>query len=173
MESREKVVLFNGLVVSVEQMEVKVGEKGWHRFQVVRHPGGVGVLPLHDDGTVTLIRQLRPAVDAHTLEIPAGRLDPGEDPLSCGMRELGEETGLSAEEFLPLGFIHPAAGYCDEKIHLFLATGLAQREATPEAYEDIEVVRLPLDEALRMAAEGTITDSKTLAALFRAERRGP
>jgi ADP-ribose pyrophosphatase len=69
---------------------------------------------------------------------------------------------------MPLGFILPAAGYCDEKIHLFLATGLSQREATPEAYEDIQTVRLPLGEAVRMAAEGNINDAKTLAALFRA-----
>lgn len=77
MDTRNRMILFNGLVVNVEQMEVRIGTKGWHTFQVVRHPGGVGVLPLHGDGTVTLIRQLRPAVDDVLLEIPAGRLDPG------------------------------------------------------------------------------------------------
>lgn len=77
MDTRNRIILFNGLVVNVEQMDVRIGAKGWHTFQVVRHPGGVGVLPLHEDGTVTLIRQLRPAVNDVLLEIPAGRLDPG------------------------------------------------------------------------------------------------
>ncbi|MGB5993960.1 MAG: NUDIX hydrolase, partial [Candidatus Deferrimicrobiaceae bacterium] len=84
METRNRKVLLRGLVVDVEQMEVKFGEKGWHLYQVVRHPGGVGVLPLHDDGTITLIRQLRPAIGARMMEIPAGRLAPGEDPEVCG-----------------------------------------------------------------------------------------
>ncbi len=172
METRDRKILFQGLVVDLEEMQVKIGEKGWHRFQVVRHRGGVGVLPLHDDGTVTLIRQPRPAIDAETLEIPAGRIDPGEEPLACGARELTEETGLVAARMASLGFIHPAAGYCDEKIHLFLATGLTQREAHPEAYEDIQTVRMPLAEALRMAADGTLSDGKTLAALFRAAGDG-
>lgn len=171
METRERSILFRGLVVNLEQMEVRVGDKGWHRFQIVRHPGGVAVLPLHDDGTITLIRQLRPAVDAHTLELPAGRLDHGEEPAACGLRELGEETGLTAARLEPLGYIHPSPGFCDEKIHLFLATGLAQGTATPEAYEEITTVRMPLAEALRMATDGAISDSKTVAALFRAAGR--
>src|SRR5512137_1868342 len=105
METRYREILFRGLVVHIEHMEVKVGEKGWHPYQIIRHPGGVGVLPLHDDGTVTLIRQLRPAVREFLLEIPAGRLSPDETPDLCGRRELLEETGLSAERFEPLGLI--------------------------------------------------------------------
>jgi len=84
METRNRSTIFSGLVVDIEQFEVRIGEKGWHTYQVVRHPGGVGVLPLHDDGTVTLIRQLRPAVGGTLLEIPAGRLQAGEDPAVCG-----------------------------------------------------------------------------------------
>src|SRR5512139_911664 len=103
METRKRKTLFEGLVVDIEQMEVRIGVKGWHVFQIVRHPGGVGVLPLHEDGTVTLIRQLRPAVDRMLLEIPAGRLGPGEDPAACGARELAEETGLAAGRLEPLG----------------------------------------------------------------------
>lgn len=173
METRNRAILFEGLVVDIEQMEVKIGEKGWHTFQVMRHPGGVAVLPLHVDGTVTLIRQLRPAVDAVLLELPAGRLSPGEDPALCGRRELAEETGLVAERFASLGFIHPSPGVFDEVIHLYLATGLTQAEADPEEYEEIECVRLPFVEALRMAHDGRITDGKTIAALFRAEGQAP
>ena len=103
METRNRSTIFTGLVVDIEQFEVRVGEKGWHTYQIVRHPGGVGVLPLHDDGTVTLIRQLRPAVGGTLLEIPAGRLHPGEDPAACGVREMTEATSLSARELVPLG----------------------------------------------------------------------
>jgi len=170
-EMRNRKILFRGLVVDLEQMEVKIGEKGWHLYQIVRHPGGVGVLPLHDDGTVTLIRQLRPAVDGFLLEVPAGRLHPGEDPAVCGRRELAEETGLSAATLIPLGVFHPSPGVFDETIHLFLATGLNQGKAEPEHYEEIETVRLPIEEARRMARDGAISDGKTIAALFRTAGR--
>lgn len=169
MDTRNRSTLFEGLVVKIEQMEVRVGEKGWHVFQVVRHPGGVGILPLHEDGTVTLIRQLRPAVGRRLLEIPAGRLDPGEDPAECGRRELTEETGLVAGSILPLGFFFPSPGVFDEMLHLYLGTDLSQGASRPEHYEEIETVRIPLDEALRMAADGReILDAKTIVALLRA-----
>lgn len=154
--------------MDVEQMEVKFGDKGWHLYQVVRHPGGVGVLPLHDDGTVTLVRQLRPSVGRHLLEVPAGRLAPGEEPVACGRRELAEETGLQAETLASLGTVHTSPGVLDETIHLFVATGLTQGEASPEKYEEIRTVRLPLGAVSRMVVRGEITDGKTIAALFRA-----
>ena len=173
METRNRAILFEGLVVDLEQMDVRIGAKGWHTFQVVRHPGGVAVLPLHDDDTVTLIRQLRPAVDSVMLELPAGRLSPGEEPADCGRRELAEETGLIAGSLAPLGFIHPSPGVFDEVIHLFLAAALVQSAASQEDYEDIECVRVPFAEALTMARDGRISDGKTIAALFRAERCRP
>jgi ADP-ribose pyrophosphatase len=171
MKTRNREVLFRGLVVDMEQMEVRVGEKGWHTYQVVRHPGGVAVLPLHEDRTVTLIRQLRPAVSAFLLEVPAGRLAPDEDPEACGRRELAEETGLSAGALTPLGILYPSPGVLDEVIHLFLATNLSPGTTTPEAYEDIEVVRLPIGTARRMILDGRISDGKTIAALIRADGR--
>jgi ADP-ribose pyrophosphatase len=172
MDTRKHETIFKGLVVDIEQMEVKIGERGWHVYQIIRHPGGVGVLPLHDDGTVTLIRQLRPAAGGFLLEIPAGRLHPGEDPAACGLREMTEETGLRAGQVESLGIFHASPGVFDEVIHLFLGRGLSQGEAEPEQYEEIETVRVPLDEALRMAADGRINDGKTIAALFRASARG-
>lgn len=169
METRNRAILFEGLVVDLEQMDVKIGAKGWHTYQVVRHPGGVAVLPLHEDGTVTLIRQLRPAVDSVMLELPAGRLDRGEDPAACGRRELGEETGLVADRMAALGILHTSPGVFDEVIHLYLATGLVQDEADQEEYEDIECVRVSFADALQMARDGRISDGKTIAALLRAE----
>ncbi len=173
METRYNDILFRGLVVDIEQMEVKIGEKGWHPYQIILHPGGVAVLPFHDDGTVTLIRQLRPAVGEFLLELPAGRLSPEEEPEACGRRELREETGLSAGQFHSLGFIYPTPGICDERIYLYLATCLTQGESEQEPYEDIETIRLPFAQALYLAESGEISDSKTVAALFRASRRMP
>jgi len=166
---RNIATILVGKVFDVEQFEVEIGAKGWHTFQVIRHPGGVAVLPLHADGTVTLIRQPRPAVGMALLELPAGRLDPEESPENCGRRELLEETGLVADNFHPIGIIHSSPGVFDEVIHLYVATGLTQHTPAPEADEDIEPVRIPVAEALRMARQGLITDGKTIAALFRGE----
>lgn len=173
MEVRHKSRLFNGLVVDLEQLDVQIGSKGWHTYQIVRHPGGAAVLPLHDDNTVTLIRQLRPAVEEFTIEIPAGRLSPGENPIDCGRRELAEETGLTAAVLSPLDQIFTSPGVFDEVIHLFLATGLSQGVSQPDPYEDITTLRIPLNEALRMAQDGRISDGKTIAALLRAVARRP
>lgn len=171
MKTRNRAILFEGLVVDLEQMEVEIGTKGWHVYQIVRHPGGVAVLPLHDDGTVTLIRQLRPATDGLLLEVPAGRRDPGEEPTACGRRELKEETGLEAGSMRPLGILHTSPGVMDEVIHLFLATDLMQQRDNQEPYEDIATVRIPFREALEMARDGRISDGKTIALLFRAKGR--
>lgn len=170
MEFRNKSRLFAGMVVDLEQMDVRIGNKGWHTYQIVRHPGGVGVLPLHDDGTVTLIRQLRPAIGSLTIEIPAGRLEPGEDPEQCGRRELLEETGISAVHLESLGRIYTSPGVFDEAIHLYLATGLSPGTPSPEQYEEIATLRVPLADACDMACDGRIIDGKTIAAVMRASR---
>jgi ADP-ribose pyrophosphatase len=172
MQSRNHTVIMQGLVVDVEQFEV-AGSKGWHTLQVVRHPGGAAVLPLHEDGTVTLIRQQRPAVTATMLEVPAGRLGHSEAGETCARRELLEETGLVANRLHPLGEIYSSPGVFDEVIHLFAATGLTQEAAQPEAYEEIEPIRMPLTDALHMARNGQISDAKTIIALFRGAELSP
>jgi len=169
MKSYNHTTIFSGLVIDIEQMEVEIGQRGRHTYQIIRHPGGAGVLPVHDDGTVSLIRQLRPAVAAVMLEIPAGRLSPAEPPAECARRELREETGITAADLIPLGTVCSSPGVFDEIVHLFAATGISQGAAQPEADEEIELLRLPLVEALQMAADGRISDAKTLAALFRWE----
>lgn len=169
MKSYNRRTVFNGLVIDIEQMEVEVGRQGRHTYQIIRHPGGAGVLPVHNDGTVSLIRQLRPAVASVLLEIPAGRLGPAEVPAECARRELREETGITAAELIPLGIVWSSPGVFDEVVHLFAATGISQGAAQPEADEEIEVLRLPLAEALEMAADGRISDAKTLVALLRWE----
>jgi ADP-ribose pyrophosphatase len=170
MQTKNRSILFQGLVVNIEQMDVLIGDQGWYTYQIVRHPGGAAVLPLHEDGTVTLIRQLRPAFGDFMLELPAGRLSPGEDPKLCAERELMEETGLKAEKIHSLGLVHPSPGVFDETIHLYLATGLSQGEAAPEDYEEIFCTKVPFEEAMNMAVDGRITDGKTITALLRAQR---
>ena len=167
MISHNNKIVFSGLLINIEQMEVKIGEHGRHTYQVIRHPGGAAVLPVHEDGTVSLIRQLRPAVGAVLLEIPAGRLNPAELPSECAGRELCEETGITAAALIPLGTVYSSPGVFDEIIHLFAATGLSQGTAQPEADEEIEVLRLPLADVLQMVADGRISDGKTMAALLR------
>lgn len=171
MNADNREIVFNGLVYDIEQMQVEIGSHGSHTFQVIRHPGGAGVLPVHGDGSVSLIRQLRPAVAAVLLEIPAGRLGPGELPLHCAGRELREETGMRAEQLIPLGMIHSSPGVFDEIVHLYAAVGISLGEAEPEDDEEIEVVRMPFAEALAMAAEGRISDAKTIVTLFRWDQR--
>jgi 8-oxo-dGTP pyrophosphatase MutT (NUDIX family) len=142
--------------------------------EVVHHPGAVGVVPLHDDGTVTLVRQYRVAIDAHAWEIPAGLRDvDGEPAAETARRELVEEAGLSAGrvEFL-VGF-HNSPGFTDERVEVYLATGL---DAVPDDRQGVEeahmlVDRLPLADALAMVDDGRITDAKTVIALLLVARR--
>lgn len=167
MISHNHSVVFSGLVIDIEQMDVEIGRHGRHTYQIIRHPGGSAVLPVHADGTVSLIRQLRPAVDRILVEIPAGRRNPAEDPQICAERELLEETGLSASKMIPLGLMYSSPGVFDEVIYLYAATGLVAGAAQPEDDEEIELLRLPLTEALQMVADGRISDGKTMAALLR------
>lgn len=167
MNIENKRTIFSGMVIDIEQMDVEIGVKGHHTFQIIRHPGGAAVLPVHGDGTVSLIRQLRPAVEMTLLEIPAGRLSPGEPPIECARRELLEETGLRTQRIIPLGLIQSSPGVFDEIIHLYAAIELSEGLAEPEADEDIEVVRIRYADMLAMAADGRISDAKTLAAIFR------
>lgn len=169
MNSYNHRIIFSGLVINIEQMEVQIGDHSLHTYQVIRHPGGAAVLPIHEDGTVSLIRQVRPAVDEILLEVPAGRRNPAEAALDCAVRELLEETGMTATTIISLGTVYSSPGVFDEIIHLFAATGLSQGIAQPEDDEEIEVLRLPLVDVLQMAADGRISDGKTLAALLRWE----
>ena len=141
--------------------------------EYVRHPGAVAVVAVTADGRVILERQHRYPLGRDFVEIPAGKLERDEAHLATAKRELLEETGYAAAEWIRLGLIHNAIGYSDEGIELWLATGLEKREAKLDDGEFLEVFALPFEEALAMAADGRISDVKTIIALFWAARERP
>jgi ADP-ribose pyrophosphatase len=138
-------------------------------FDFVRHPGAAAVVPFLDDGRVLLIRQFRFATGGEIMEVPAGKLDPGEAPEVCAARELEEETGYRAGRLERLGSIWTTPGFCDEIIHLYAAFDLTPAEQRLEPDEIIELVPTPLDEALD-ALSGPVVDGKTATALLLASR---
>jgi ADP-ribose pyrophosphatase len=164
--------IFRGRVVSlsVERHHLPDGRQA--DFEIVRHPGGAAVLPLLSADRVVLIRQFRPAVGCMVWEIPAGRLEPGESPEECVGRELQEEIGYRAGRLEKLGEMLTAVGFCDERLHLFLARDLIPVERALEPDEYIEAVPMPIVQALGMLERGEISDGKTQLALLLAVRRG-
>lgn len=136
------------------------------RLEFMTHPGASAVVPLHEDGTVTILKQYRHAVGRWIWEIPAGKLDvKGEDPLACAQRELREEAGLVAEDWVKLGSILTTPGFCDEIIHLYLARRLSSAPLEHEVDEVIEVHRLSFERVLTMIPTEEIQDTKTVGAL--------
>jgi ADP-ribose pyrophosphatase len=152
--------LFEGKLFDVERREGK---------DVVVHGAAVAIVALDVDDHVTLVRQPRVAAGGPLLELPAGGVEEGESPLETAQRELREETGLNGGEWVEVATFFTTPGYSDEKMHLFLATGLERGEARPEGSEEIEVVRVPFDEIGALVAE--IEDAKTLAGLLLLRRR--
>lgn len=163
----ESEAIFTGKVVSLAIEEHVLPDGRRASFEIVRHPGGAAVLPVLEDGRVVLIRQFRPAGGGMVLEIPAGRLEAGESPESCALRELAEEVGFRGRKLEKLGEMLTAVGFCDEVVHLYLARDLTPVERSLEPDEYIEVMILPLAEALRLVREGKIPDGKTQLALLR------
>ncbi len=161
---------YTGRVISLDVDEVRFPDGSIGSLEMVRHPGASAIVPLldadADDPEVLLIRQYRYAADGYLFEIPAGRLDEGESPLECAKRELREETGYRAARVEPLFTMFTTPGFTDEKIHLFLATGLEAGESAREADEFMELVPTRLSRALSMIEHGEIQDAKTALALL-------
>ena len=134
--------------------------------EVVEHAPAAAVVAVDEEGEILLVRQLRPAVDEVLLELPAGIVDPGEDPLTCARRELEEETGYTAERLEPLIRFYPSPGFCTELLHVFVAQGLRECRGQPDEDEDLELVRMPLAEAMDLVRGGQVTDSKTVVGLL-------
>ena len=159
--------IFSGKVIRVHKDKVSLPDGGTSYREIVLHHGGVCVLPLTDQGEVIFVRQFRYAYGQTLLEIPAGKLEQGEDPFACGVRELKEETGGEASRYTFLGELYPSPGYTNEVIHMYLATGLSFGEQSLDEDEFLELVKIPLDKAVEMVLSGEIKDSKTQTALLK------
>ena len=144
--------------------DVTVERWGEHEREIVEHPGAVAIVAVDDEGMVALVRQRREAARKQLLELPAGTLEEGESPLESARRELEEETGLTGGTWRELAAFYTTPGFCRERMHLFTAEGVEPGEASPEADEELELVRWNVDEIAGRLDE--IEDAKTLAGLL-------
>lgn len=170
LESKE---IFNGRVIRVTLDKVQLEDGTTSTREVVHHHGGACVLPVDADGNVTMVRQFRYALGEELWELPAGKLEAGEDPFEAARRELSEECGLTADTYTELGVVYPTVGYDSEKIYLWAAEGLHTVGQHLDAGEFLDVVKMPFAQALGLVMDGTIKDSKTQVALLKyAQLRG-
>ncbi|MBI4444566.1 MAG: NUDIX hydrolase [Acidobacteria bacterium] len=161
--NRKKV--YSGKIVDLVVDTIEMNGRSFIR-EVVRHPGGVVVLAELPDGRIPFVRQLRYPLDKLLLELPAGKVDPGEDPLAGAARELEEETGYRPESLHPVFKLYPTPGYCDELLHFYYADRIVETKTNHEHDEQIEVEFYRLDEAIELCMKREIQDAKTVAALF-------
>ena len=159
--------MFSGKIVKLNVDEVVMPGGKITTREIVEHPGGVGIVAVTDDDEIILVRQYRKAIDAAIYEIPAGKLDPGEEHRSCGLRELGEETGMTAETFEYMGFIYPSPGFTNEVTHVYLAQGLTRGQAHPDEDEFLELYRTPFSDMLARVMRGEIEDAKTVCGILK------
>lgn len=163
--------VFTGRMISVDVDTVRFPDGSTGTLEIFRHPGASAVIPFvsdpaGNDPVILLIRQYRYVSGGYLYEVPAGKLDGDEDPAVCARRELEEETGCTADGVERLTTIFPTPGFCDEQIHLFMATGLTMGEHKREADEFLEVEQMPISRALSMIEHGEIRDGKTICALL-------
>lgn len=157
--------IYTGKVVTLNIDTVTLPNGATIDLETIRHPGAAAVVPVKDDGTVVLIRQFRHAAGGFIYEIPAGKLHPGEDPLHCASRELEEEVGYRAASFELLSSIFTAPGFADEVIHVYKATGLTKGRQQLDPDEVLDIIEMPLTEAVNKIEDGTIRDAKTIIGL--------
>ena len=163
-------VKYSGVIVNVRLDRAQLENGKIVRREVVEHPGGVGILPVDDEGYCYMVRQFRYPFSRQLLEIPAGKLEYGEDPLDCAVRELSEETGFTAGELIPLGKCLTSPGFSSEVLHLYLARGLRAGKAHLDEDEFLNVEKHPLSELLAMADRNELEDGKTVIAVLKAAR---
>lgn len=166
-ETIRKVYVFRGHILNVRNDDVLLPNGKVASREIVEHNGGVCVLPVKENGDIIFVRQYRYAYEQELLELPAGKLEKGEDSFKAGVRELREETGNVAENYYDLGEDFPSPGYCNEIIHMYAATGLKDVGQKLDEDEFLNLETYSLAEALDMVLDGTIRDSKTAMALMK------
>ena len=165
-QTLESRLAYSGRFLKVYEDKVRCPDGHVAPREYLRHPGAVMTVPLLDDGRLVLERQYRYPLRRSFVEFPAGKIDPGEDILACAQRELREETGYVAREWIYLGGFHNAIGYCDEKIEIFLARGLAFDATVDNDGEVLEIFTATLDDVLGWIAAGAVTDVKTIIGAY-------
>ena len=167
-ELEEKILdserAYDGSFLKVDRVDIELPNGVRKTHEVIRHNGAVGIVAIDDEGNILLVHQYRTALERVTLEIPAGKLELGEDPLACARRELSEETGYTADNIEYLAPVVTAAGYSDEVVHLFMATGLHAGAAHPDDDEFVVSEWVPLDVLIDSVLDKRIEDSKTMIA---------
>ncbi len=163
--------IYNGRIIKVKVDEVLLPNGNTAKREIVNHQGAVAVLPLTDDGKMIAVRQFRKPLERTIVEIPAGKLEAGEEPLACAIRELEEETGYAAKHMELLSSFYTSPGFADELLHVYVATGLTKGESRPDEDEFVDVLELTLEEAQELHRTGEIRDAKTVVALFAWESR--
>jgi len=162
----KRVTLHTGRTFDFIQENVTLSNGATVDLEVVRHPGASAMVPFIRNDTLILIKQYRHAIGDYIWEIPAGTLSPNESPIECAKRELIEETGYSARNWEELGKIMPVPGYSDERIYIFLATGLTPSQQNLDTDEMLNVHEVALADAVDMIRQGKIQDSKTISGIF-------
>lgn len=163
--------IYEGKILSVRIDTVELPDKKYSKREIVEHPGAVAIVPITEDKEIFLVKQFRKATETVLLEIPAGKLEINEQPTECAIRELKEETGLNAEKMDCILDYYSSPGFTNEKIHIFMASGVTIGEAEPEEDEYIDVVKIKIDEAMNMINDGIIKDGKTIIGIFMAYDR--
>jgi 8-oxo-dGTP pyrophosphatase MutT (NUDIX family) len=163
------VHIHSGRIIDISTERLRYGNGREYDLDFVRHPGAAGIVAVDGAGRVCLVRQYRHGITDFLWEIPAGKLDAGEAPQVCAVRELAEETGVSAQRWTSLGRYLPAPGIFSEVIHLFLARELLIGTPAPDADEELEIQWLPMADAAAMVLRGEWNDGKTALALWRAQ----
>ena len=163
----ERKDVFKGRIFSVHVDKVRLPNGETSAREVIEHGGGAAILALDDENKVLVVTQYRYTFGRTLIEIPAGKLDPGEDPAAAALRELKEETGVTPDEFTPLGYILPSPGCYSEKLHLYLARGLHTGEQHLDHNEFLNVTRIPFDELYNRCMSGEIEDAKTVVAVLK------
>lgn len=174
MDYTEKAIrhvnTYQGIIVDVATDMVKLPNDFITLREVVHHPGGVCVAAVDKNEQVTVVRQFRYPFQRHLVELPAGKLEKGEDPLPAAQRELSEETGIEADTWIDLGPVYTSPGFSTETLYLYLALDLHQGEAHPDPNEFLDVEKIPLSQLLALVDSGAIRDAKTVAGALKAER---
>lgn len=162
--------VYSGKLLNIYRDTVLLENGNTSVREIAKHPGGVCVATLEDDGSLWFVRQYRYAVGEDVLELPAGKLEPGEDPDDAIVRELKEETGCTADSIIKVSASFPSPGYTSEVLHLYIARGLHHGDQHLDEDEDLDAFRIPLADAVKMVMNGEIRDSKTQTLILMAEK---